>query len=151
MPGRDTRSLVDHSRTVLSKHSEDQILRFVVDGEGEPHALGKAELDLPARTIAVALQDRFPYGERGLIMCPAGLDYVYADIVAVPPCPADLAFPIRTRPRLTAAAPAPPQAAPDRAGASAADGPPDLDAMSAAELEALLTAKTTQIDEGAQR
>ena len=46
------------------------------------------------------------------------------------------------------AVPAPPVAA-DATGA--ADGPPDLDSMSAAELEALLLAKTKQIDEGGQR
>ncbi|MYT29954.1 hypothetical protein GTY73_14205 [Streptomyces sp. SID8354] len=130
MPGRDTRSLVDHSRTVLSKDSEDRIFRFLVDGDGEPPALGDAASGLRGRTVAATLWDRFPAGGRVPVMCPAGLDHVYAD---------------------TAAAPAPPQAAPDRAGAPAADGPPDLDAMSAAELEALLTAKTTQIDEGAQR
>ena len=33
----------------------------------------------------------------------------------------------------------------------AADAPPDLDAMSAAELEALVLAKTQQIDEGGRR
>lgn len=113
MPGRDARSLVDHSRTVLSEHSEDQVVRFLAGGAGGPHALGNA------------------------------------GIIAVPACPADPAFSMRALPRLTAAAPAPP--APDRAGAPAADDSPDPDAVSATELEALLTAKTTQIDEGAQR
>ncbi|WP_371524667.1 SDR family NAD(P)-dependent oxidoreductase [Streptomyces sp. NBC_01283] len=109
MSGRDARSLVDHFRTVLGEHSQEQIFRFLVDGEGEPQALGNAELDLRARTIAAALQERFPAGERALIMCPAGLDYVtsffaclYADVVAVPVYPPDPAFPMRTLPRLTA-------------------------------------------------
>ncbi|MFF7357291.1 SDR family NAD(P)-dependent oxidoreductase [Streptomyces filipinensis] len=109
MPGRDARSLVDHFRTVFGEHSQEQIFRFLVDGEGEPQPLGNAELDLRARTIAAVLQERFPAGERALIMCPAGLDYVtsffaclYADVVAVPVYPPDPAFPMRTLPRLTA-------------------------------------------------
>ncbi|QQC87077.1 SDR family NAD(P)-dependent oxidoreductase [Streptomyces alfalfae] len=109
MSGRDARSLVDHFRTVLGEHAQEQIFRFLVDGEGEPQALGNADLDLRARTIAAALQERFPAGERALIMCPAGLDYVtsffaclYADVVAVPVYPPDPAFPMRTLPRLTA-------------------------------------------------
>ncbi|MFF2012619.1 SDR family NAD(P)-dependent oxidoreductase [Streptomyces sp. NPDC058195] len=109
MPGRDARSLVEHFRTVFGEHSQEQIFRFLVDGEGEPLALGNAELDLRARSIAAVLQERFPAGERALIMCPAGLDYVtsffaclYADIVAVPVYPPDPAFPMRTLPRLTA-------------------------------------------------
>ncbi|MGW7688466.1 SDR family NAD(P)-dependent oxidoreductase [Streptomyces asiaticus] len=93
----------------MHEHSQESIFRFLVDGEGEPQALGNAELDLRARTIAAVLQERFPAKERALIMCPAGLDYVisffaclYADIVAVPVYPPDPAFPMRTLPRLTA-------------------------------------------------
>ncbi|WP_369211090.1 SDR family NAD(P)-dependent oxidoreductase [Streptomyces flavofungini] len=93
----------------MGEHAQEQIFRFLVDGEGEPQALVNADLDLRARTIAAALQERFPAGERALIMCPAGLDYVtsffaclYADVVAVPVYPPDPAFPMRTLPRLTA-------------------------------------------------
>ncbi|MEV0125240.1 SDR family NAD(P)-dependent oxidoreductase [Streptomyces sp. NPDC050703] len=93
----------------MGEHAQEQIFRFLVDGEGEPQALRNADLDLRARTIAAALQERFPAGERALIMCPAGLDYVtsffaclYADVVAVPVYPPDPAFPMRTLPRLTA-------------------------------------------------
>ncbi|BAU88120.1 hypothetical protein SLA_7254 [Streptomyces laurentii] len=109
MPGRDARSLVDHFRTVLGEHSQEQIFRFLVDGTGDPQTLGNADLDLRARSIAATLQERFPVGERALIMCPAGLDYVtsffaclYADIIAVPVYPPDPAFPMRTLPRLVA-------------------------------------------------
>ncbi|CAG7657999.1 type I polyketide synthase [Actinacidiphila bryophytorum] len=108
MLGRDSESLVDHFRTVFGKDPEQQIFRFLVDGEGEPHALTNAEFDLRARTIAAVLRERFPAGERALIMCPAGLDYVvsffaclYADLVAVPVYPPDPAFLMRTLPRLT--------------------------------------------------
>ncbi|MFJ2743705.1 SDR family NAD(P)-dependent oxidoreductase [Streptomyces sp. NPDC087440] len=93
----------------MDEHAQEQIFRFLVDGEGDPQTLGNAELDLRARAIAATLQERFPAGERALIMCPAGLDYVvsffaclYADIVAVPVYPPDPAFPMRTLPRLVA-------------------------------------------------
>ncbi|MGW4820645.1 SDR family NAD(P)-dependent oxidoreductase [Streptomyces sp. NPDC004227] len=108
MPGRDAQSLVDHFRTVFGEHSQEQVFRYLVDGEGEPQAITNAEFDLRARTIAAALQERFPAGERALIMCPAGLDYVasffaclYAGITAVPVYPPDPAFLMRTLPRLT--------------------------------------------------
>ncbi|MER6721821.1 SDR family NAD(P)-dependent oxidoreductase [Streptomyces halstedii] len=107
MSGRDAQSLVDHFRRVLGEHSQEHIFRFLVDGEGDPQALGNAELDLRARTVAAMLRERFPAGARALIMCPAGLDYVtsffaclYADVVAVPVYPPDPAFPMRTLPRL---------------------------------------------------
>lgn len=108
MLGRDSESLVDHFRDVFGERPEQEIFRFLVDGEGEPRSLTNAEFDLRARTIAAALRERFPAGERALIMCPAGLDYVvsffaclYADLVAVPVYPPDPAFLMRTLPRLT--------------------------------------------------
>ncbi|WP_329171715.1 SDR family NAD(P)-dependent oxidoreductase [Streptomyces sp. NBC_01477] len=108
MLGRDSESLVDHFRTVFGEHPEQQVFRFLVDGEGEPHGMANAALDLRARTIAAALRERFAAGERALIMCPAGLDYVasffgclYAGLVAVPVYPPDPAFLMRTLPRLT--------------------------------------------------
>lgn len=107
MQGRDSGALVDHFRTVFGEHPEQQIFRFLVDGEGEPHGMTNAVLDLRARTIAAVLRERFPAGERALIMCPAGLDYVtsffaclYAGLVAVPVYPPDPAFLMRTLPRL---------------------------------------------------
>jgi polyketide synthase 12 len=109
MLGRDSESLVDHFRAVFGGHPEQEIFRFLVDGEGEPHGMTNAALDLRARTIAAVLRERFPAGERALIMCPAGLDYItsffaclYAGLVAVPVYPPDPAFLMRTLPRLTA-------------------------------------------------
>ncbi|HEY5834904.1 beta-ketoacyl synthase N-terminal-like domain-containing protein, partial [Streptomyces sp.] len=107
MQGRDSESLVDHFRAVFGESPEQQIFRFLVDGEGEPHGMTNAVFDLRARTIAAALRERFPAGERALIMCPAGLDYVtsffaclYAGLIAVPVYPPDPAFLMRTLPRL---------------------------------------------------
>jgi phthiocerol/phenolphthiocerol synthesis type-I polyketide synthase C len=108
MLGRDSVSLVDHFRAVFGEHPEQEVFRFLVDGEGEPQGVSNAALDLRARTIAAALRERLPAGERALIMCPAGLDYVtsffaclYADVIAVPVYPPDPAFLMRTLPRLT--------------------------------------------------
>ena len=108
MLGRDSESLVDHFRAVFGGHPEQEIFRFLVDGEGEPQGMANAALDLRARTIAAVLRERFAAGERALIMCPAGLDYVtsffaclYAGLIAVPVYPPDPAFLMRTLPRLT--------------------------------------------------
>ncbi|GGO42874.1 polyketide synthase [Streptomyces daqingensis] len=108
MSGREAQSLVEHFRTVFGEHPQEQTFRYLVDGEGSPQAITDSELDLRARTIAATLQERFPSGERALIMCPAGLDYVtsyfaclYAGIIAVPVYPPDPAFLMRTLPRLT--------------------------------------------------
>ncbi|AUH38868.1 type I polyketide synthase [Streptomyces sp. CMB-StM0423] len=105
---RDSESLVDHFRTVFEEHPEQRIFRFLVDGEGEPESVANDSFDLRVRAIAAALRERVPAGERALIMCPAGLDYVtsffaclYAGVLAVPVYPPDPAFLMRTLPRLT--------------------------------------------------
>src|SRR5262245_13460395 len=107
MPGRDSESLVDHFRMTFGAHPQHQTFRFLVAGEGEPQRLTDAEVDLRARTIAAVLRERFPAGERALILCPSGLDYMvsffaclYAGIIAVPAYPPDPAFLKRTLPRL---------------------------------------------------
>ncbi|MFD0313329.1 SDR family NAD(P)-dependent oxidoreductase [Streptomyces flavalbus] len=109
MPGPDSESLVDHFRTAFGENPRFQTFRFLVDGEGEPQRLTNAEVDLRARAIAAVLRERFPVGERALILCPAGLDYMvsffaclYAGIIAVPAYPPDPAFLKRTLPRLVA-------------------------------------------------
>ncbi|MEV0493743.1 SDR family NAD(P)-dependent oxidoreductase [Streptomyces atratus] len=91
----------------FGEHPQHQTFRFLVDGEGEPQCLTDAEVDLRARTIAAVLRERIPAGERALILCPAGLDYMvsffaclYAGIIAVPAYPPDPAFLKRTLPRL---------------------------------------------------
>ncbi|WP_324787953.1 SDR family NAD(P)-dependent oxidoreductase [Streptomyces sp. H51] len=91
----------------FGEHPQHRTFRFLVDGEGEPHCLTDAEVDLRARTIAAVLRERHRAGERALILCPAGLDYMvsffaclYAGIIAVPAYPPDPAFLKRTLPRL---------------------------------------------------
>jgi acyl transferase domain-containing protein/acyl-CoA synthetase (AMP-forming)/AMP-acid ligase II/acyl carrier protein len=104
-PARE--SLVDHFRSILLGRPDATIYRFLVDGEGGPITLTNAELDQRARAIAAVLRDRCAPGERALIVCQPGLDYVasffaclYAGIIAVPVYPPEPRMLKRTLPRL---------------------------------------------------
>ncbi|GLW63698.1 polyketide synthase [Actinomadura rubrobrunea] len=70
-------------------------------------SLTNAEFDLRVRAVAATLRERVPAGERALILCPPGLDYVisflaclYAKVIAVPAYPPDSVLFKRTLPRL---------------------------------------------------
>jgi acyl transferase domain-containing protein/acyl-CoA synthetase (AMP-forming)/AMP-acid ligase II/NADPH:quinone reductase-like Zn-dependent oxidoreductase/acyl carrier protein len=100
-------TLVNHFRGVFLDRPQERTYRFLVDGEGDPLTLTNAELDLRARAVAATLRQRFPAGERALIVCPPGLEYVnafiaclYAGIIAVPVYPPNPALLKRTLPRL---------------------------------------------------
>ncbi|MEV5412750.1 SDR family NAD(P)-dependent oxidoreductase [Thermopolyspora sp. NPDC052614] len=102
-----TFTLVDHFQGVLSARSDQQMYRFLADGENDTLSLTGGELDQWARAIAVELRDRVPAGARALIVCPPGLDYVasffgclYAGVIAVPVYPPNPALLKRTLPRL---------------------------------------------------
>jgi len=106
-PGRKAETLVDHIHAVFAREPDARTYRFLEDGEGEPLSMTNAELDRWVRAIAVALRDRVPAGERALIICPPGLDYVasffaclYAGVIAVPVYPPNPALLKRTLPRL---------------------------------------------------
>ena len=106
-PDRGSETLLDHFRTVLPERPEAQTYRFLPDGEGEPQSVTNAELDLRARALAAQLSDRFGPGERALIVCQPGLDYVtaffaclYSGLIAVPVYPPNPALLKRTLPRL---------------------------------------------------
>src|SRR5829696_1454155 len=108
-PDSDVTTLVDHVRAVLLEQPEVRTYRFLADGEGEPVSIRNAELDLRARALATDLRSRFGRGERALIVCPPGLDYItafyaclYAGLVAVPVYPPNPALLKRTLPRLVA-------------------------------------------------
>ncbi|KUJ69524.1 hypothetical protein ACZ90_11120 [Streptomyces albus subsp. albus] len=103
--------MLGHLRAVFQDHSENVLYRFLENGEGAPSPLSGGELDRRARTIAAALQQRVPPGDRALIVCPPGLDYlasflgcVYARVVAVPVYPPDPVLLKRTLPRLVGVA-----------------------------------------------
>ncbi|MDG4752605.1 type I polyketide synthase [Micromonospora sp. WMMD718] len=100
-------TLVDRFHTVLQRRSDVPCYRFLVDGEGPAQILTGAALDRRARATAVALRQRTAEGDRALILCPPGLDYVvaffgclYAGVVPVPAYPPDPGLLARMLPRL---------------------------------------------------
>ena len=100
-------TLVDHFRSVFLARPDDTTFRFLADGEGEPSSLTNAQLDLRVRALAATLRQRVAPGDRALIVCPPGLDYViaflaclYAKVIAVPVYPPDPVLLKRTLPRL---------------------------------------------------
>ncbi|HEU4726518.1 MAG TPA: SDR family NAD(P)-dependent oxidoreductase, partial [Kofleriaceae bacterium] len=100
-------SLVDRFRSVLREQPDLELYRFLGGGDGAAVTMTCAQLDIRARAIAVVLRERVALGERALILCPPGLDYVaaffaciYAGVVAVPMYPPDPRLLARTLPRL---------------------------------------------------
>ncbi|XXT19046.1 amino acid adenylation domain-containing protein [Sorangium sp. So ce429] len=82
---------------------------FVEASDADEQQITYAELDRRARAIAAILQQRFPEGERAVLLYPPGLDYIaaflgcaYAKLVAVPAYPPDLGRLNRSLPRLQA-------------------------------------------------
>ncbi|MFE8945341.1 amino acid adenylation domain-containing protein [Streptomyces sp. NPDC007856] len=73
-------------------HQPDQIgWTFLADGEQETGRLSYSQLDARARGVAGWLQSRFSPGDRILLLCPSGLDFLagflgcfYAGMIAVP-------------------------------------------------------------------
>ncbi|MBQ1066093.1 AMP-binding protein [Micromonospora sp. D75] len=81
--------------------------RFLADGENDEVAISNADMDRRARAIAATLRERVNEGERALIVCPPGLDYLaaflgclYARVIAVPVYPPNPVLLKRTLPRL---------------------------------------------------
>ncbi|WP_437715402.1 amino acid adenylation domain-containing protein [Sorangium sp. So ce448] len=82
---------------------------FVEASDADEQQITYAELDRRARAIAATLQQRFPEGERAVLLYPPGLDYIaaflgcaYAKLVAVPAYPPDPGRLNRSLPRLQA-------------------------------------------------
>jgi acyl transferase domain-containing protein/acyl-CoA synthetase (AMP-forming)/AMP-acid ligase II/acyl carrier protein len=100
-------TLIDRFGTVLRGRAEAPFYRFLVDGDDRAEVLTGAALDRRARAIAVALGERAAVGDRALILCPPGTDYVaaffgclYAGVVAVPAYPPEPGLVRRMLPRL---------------------------------------------------
>ncbi|MCZ7414356.1 fatty acyl-AMP ligase [Streptomyces sp. WMMC897] len=100
-------TLVDHLRAAFLEHPDRHIHRFLTDGEGEPLTLSNGDMDRRARAVARALRERMSPGDRALVLCPSGLDYMasfygclYAGVIAVPMYPPNPALLKRTLPRL---------------------------------------------------
>ncbi|MHB9858119.1 type I polyketide synthase [Streptomyces sp. YIM S03343] len=101
------KTLIDRFGAVLLGRAEEPFYRFLVHGEDQAELLTGAVLDRRARAIAVALGERAAVGDRALILCPPGIDYVaaffgclYAGVVAVPAYPPDPGLVPRMLPRL---------------------------------------------------
>ncbi|WP_438016891.1 amino acid adenylation domain-containing protein [Sorangium sp. So ce315] len=82
---------------------------FVEATDADEQQITYAQLDRRARAIAATLQQRFPEGERAVLLYPPGLDYIaaflgcaYAKLVAVPAYPPDIGRLNRSLPRLQA-------------------------------------------------
>lgn len=89
-------SMVEMFRGTLTAREDGSIYRFLDDGEGPPNPLLDRELDRRARALAVALVARFRPGDRVILACPSGPDYLiafigclYAGLVAVPAYPVE--------------------------------------------------------------
>ncbi|MFF8811781.1 SDR family NAD(P)-dependent oxidoreductase [Streptomyces pactum] len=105
--GTDDETLVGHFRTVFQTHPEKVLYRFLANADGAPSELTGRALDVRARAIAATLGRRVAPGDRALIVCPPGLDYLasflgclYARVIAVPVYPPDPLLMKRTLPRL---------------------------------------------------
>ncbi|MFQ5794194.1 MAG: type I polyketide synthase [Candidatus Bipolaricaulia bacterium] len=99
-------TLVDLLRWRALHQPDQQAYTFLVDGETEEVSLTYGELDRQARAIGAWLQSLEITGERVLLLCPPGLEYIaaffgclYAGVVAVPTYPSGLN---RLMPRLQA-------------------------------------------------
>lgn len=87
----DLYSFVHLLRQRAADQPQQQIYRFLSDGENEEASLSYGELDLRARAIAARLQIEGVAGDRVLLVYPAGLEYIaaffgclYAGMIAVP-------------------------------------------------------------------
>jgi acyl-CoA synthetase (AMP-forming)/AMP-acid ligase II len=93
-----------------AREDPDQVVyRFLTDGECTEACLTYGALDRGARAIAAALQQASVAGERALLIYPPGIEYIvaffgclYANIVAIPAYPPNVARLERTLPRLRA-------------------------------------------------
>lgn len=93
-------------------HQGDRVAyTFLVDGKTEGTSFTYGELDRYARAIAARLQTKQVYGERALLLYPAGLEVLcaffgclYAGVIAIPAPPPEASRLKRTLPRLQAIA-----------------------------------------------
>ncbi len=100
-------TLVGLLRGRALQRPDQRIYTYLVDGEIEGANLTFADLDCQARAIGAVLQNYGKRGERALLLYPAGLEFIsaffgclYAEVIAVPLPPPNMAQPQRTLPRL---------------------------------------------------
>ncbi|WP_437622069.1 AMP-binding protein [Sorangium sp. So ce1151] len=95
-PAESMRSFVELMSERAASHPERVALRFLGDGEAVSDTFTYRELHERACAFAAYLQSMATKGERALIACPSGPDYVigflaclYAGLIAVPAYPPD--------------------------------------------------------------
>ncbi len=78
-------------RQRVERHGDQVAFVYSLDGEEEHARLTYGQLDVRARAIAASLQRQGAAGERVLVLCPSGLDFIaamfgcfYAGTVAIP-------------------------------------------------------------------
>ena len=93
MPPTPPETLAEILRRHAATRSEHPAVTFL-DAGGAAQTWSYADLDARARAMAVSLLQRTEPGERALLLCPQGLDFVaailgcfYAGVVAVPAYP----------------------------------------------------------------
>lgn len=94
---RSSSSLVDILRWRAEHEAERLAYTFVKNGDDERESLTYASLDQRARALAGYLLDQDGAGERALLVCPPGLEFLvalfgclYAGVIAVPLYPPKL-------------------------------------------------------------
>jgi acyl-CoA synthetase (AMP-forming)/AMP-acid ligase II/acyl carrier protein len=106
LTSRTPRSFVDVLRGRAEASATQRAFTFL-GGGGSEHSIDAGELDRRARGIAVRLRAHLAPGDRAVLLCLPGLDFVcglfgcfYAGIVAVPTLPPDPTRLQRTLPRM---------------------------------------------------
>jgi phthiocerol/phenolphthiocerol synthesis type-I polyketide synthase C len=108
-PGNEPVSFVELVRASAERNPDRIWGRWLPDGEHESATVTFAELDTRSRQVAVALLQQVSPGDRVLVMCEPGLEYVYAFLgclyagaIAVPAYPPSPMMLERSLPRLQA-------------------------------------------------
>ncbi|HYG61561.1 MAG TPA: condensation domain-containing protein, partial [Thermoanaerobaculia bacterium] len=93
-PSHSAPTLVEILRQRAASQAAKIAYRFLADGEEEVASLTFAELDRRARAVGAYLQESGAAGERALLLCPPGLEFVvsflgclYGGVIAVPAYP----------------------------------------------------------------
>ncbi|WP_224242164.1 non-ribosomal peptide synthetase [Hyalangium gracile] len=88
------RTFVHHLQSQAERRPTRRAFLYLERGETEGPELTYAQLDQRARAVAASLQGRLAPGDRALLLCPQGLDFLcaflgclYAGVIAVPAYP----------------------------------------------------------------
>ena len=84
-------TFVEVLRTQAARHPAKLAFRFLQNGATQSDTVSYSELDLRAKALAAALQQRCDRGQRAVLLLPSGIEYVaaflgclYAGVIPVP-------------------------------------------------------------------